>query len=187
MENKPLYQGSQTTLLSTILFLVNIKVMNDISNIGISHMLRYSVIFVIFYVRIPLMFFILTFFFHWLIGECFLPPSNILPFSYQELSVIMKDIGIEYQTIHACPNDHIIYHKQHEIATQFLNCHIIRYWSYQLTKKVPHKVFWYIPIILRLQALFSALAWNNLWITMHTIEFKTILCECLRMILHLIT
>ena len=42
---EPLYQGSQTMLLSTVLFLVKFKVMNGISNVGISHMLRYSIIF----------------------------------------------------------------------------------------------------------------------------------------------
>ena len=100
------------------------------------------------------MFFILTIFFHRLIGECLLPPSNILPRSYQELSVIMKYIGMEYQTIHACPNDHIIYHKQHEFATECPICHISRYQSDRLTKKVPRKVLRHIPIIPRLQRLF---------------------------------
>lgn len=80
--HEPLYQGSQTTLISAILLLVNLKVMNGISNVAISSMLRYNVIFVIFYVSVPLMFFILTIFFHRLIGERLLPPSNILPCSY---------------------------------------------------------------------------------------------------------
>ena len=68
---------------------------------------------------VPLILFILTIFFCCrLIGEFLLPPSNILPPSYQDLSAIMKDIGMEYQAIDACPNDHIIYHKQHEFATK---------------------------------------------------------------------
>ena len=117
-------------------------------------MLRYSVIFFIFYVSITLMFFILIKKLHRLIGECLLPPSNILPHSYQELSTIMKDIGMEYQTIHACPNEHIIYHKQHEFAIECPDFHISRYRSDQITKKVPHKVLRYIPIILHLQWLF---------------------------------
>ena len=66
----------------------------------------------------------------------------------------MKDIGMEYQTIHACLNDHIIYHKQHEFATQYPICHISRYQSDRLTKKVPRKVLRHIPIIPRLQQLF---------------------------------
>ena len=47
----PLYEDSQTNLLSTIVFLVNLKVMNGISNVSMSRMLRY-VIFVIFSVSI---------------------------------------------------------------------------------------------------------------------------------------
>ena len=40
---EPLYQGSQTMLLSVVLLLVNFKVMNGISNVIISCMLKYSV------------------------------------------------------------------------------------------------------------------------------------------------
>ena len=116
---EPLYQNYQATLLFALLLLENFKVMNGISNVAMSCMLRYSVIFIIFYVRVPIMFFILKIFFHRLIFECLLPPSNILPHSYKELSTIMKDIGMEYQIIHKCPNDHIIYHKKHEFATKF--------------------------------------------------------------------
>ena len=60
---KPLYEDSQTTLLSVVLLPIKFKVMNGISNVAISRMLRYSVIFVISYVSIPLMFFILKIFF----------------------------------------------------------------------------------------------------------------------------
>jgi hypothetical protein len=67
----------------------------------------------------------------------------------------MKDIGMEYQTIDACPNDHIIYYKHHEFTTQCPTCHISRYQSDRLTKKVPCKVLWHIPIIPRLQRLFK--------------------------------
>ena len=49
--HEPLYEGSQTTLLSAIVLLVNLKVMNGISNVAMSHMLRY-VIFVIFNISI---------------------------------------------------------------------------------------------------------------------------------------
>ena len=39
-ENTSLYKGSQSTLLFVLLFLVNLKVMNGLSNITMSHMLR---------------------------------------------------------------------------------------------------------------------------------------------------
>ena len=39
--NEPLYEGSKTNLLSFVLLLLNLKVMNGLSNISITWMLRY--------------------------------------------------------------------------------------------------------------------------------------------------
>ena len=50
-----------------------------------------------------------------LLGDFLLPLSNILPCTYRDLHAIMKDIGMEYQTIDACPRDHIIYYGQHAL------------------------------------------------------------------------
>jgi hypothetical protein len=65
----------------------------------------------------------------------------------RELCAIMKDIGMEYQAIDACPNDHIIYYGQYASEMKCLQCQIN---SDQVTKKVPHKVLCHIPIIPRL-------------------------------------
>ena len=48
-----------------------------------------------------------------LFGEFPLPPSNNLPRTCREVFLIMKEIGMEYQAIDACPNDHIIYYGQY--------------------------------------------------------------------------
>ena len=50
-----------------------------------------------------------------------LPSSNILPRTYQGFHAIMKDIGMDYQTIDACPNDHIIYYGQHALKPNVCN------------------------------------------------------------------
>ena len=50
-ENMMLYEGSQSTLLSIVLLLVNLKVMNGLSNITISCMLRFVVYVIIVYKR----------------------------------------------------------------------------------------------------------------------------------------
>ena len=94
---EPLYQGSQTTLLLAIVLLVNLKVMNGLSNVAMSHMLRYA-IFLIFNVSISLLFIILTthIFCCRLIGEVLLQPLNILSRSYRKLSTIINQIGIKY-------------------------------------------------------------------------------------------
>jgi hypothetical protein len=93
-----------------------------------------------------------------LIGEYLLPSPNKLPRTYRKLSAILKEIGMEYQAINACPNDRIIYYGQYAYESNCPQCQISRYRIDQLTKKVPHKVLRYIPIIPCLQRLFRC--WN---------------------------
>ena len=50
-----------------------------------------------------------------LLGEFMLPPSNVLPHTYRYLHALIKDVGMEYQAIHACPNDEIIYYREHAL------------------------------------------------------------------------
>ena len=57
--------------------------------------------------------------------------------TYQDLSSIMKEIGIPYEAIHAYPDDHVIYYNQHEFTTECLECHVSRYCTDKVTKKVP--------------------------------------------------
>ena len=44
----------------------------------------------------------------------------------------MKEIGMQYEAIDACPDDHIIYYKQHEFETKCTECHISRYRTYHI-------------------------------------------------------
>ena len=67
----------------------------------------------------------------------------------------MKYIGMEYQAINACTNDHIIYYGQHASKTECLQCLISRYRTDQVTKRVSRKVLHHIPIIPHLQQLFQ--------------------------------
>ena len=88
---------------------------------------------------LQLIFFTLTSYFLCcrLLGDFLLPSSNILPRTYRDLYVIMKDIGMEYQDIEACPNDHVIYYVQHASKIECPQCHLSRYRTDQVTKKVP--------------------------------------------------
>ena len=62
---------------------------------------------------------------------------------------------MQYESIDAYLDDHIIYYKQHEFETKCLECHIRRNRTNQVTKKVPRKVLCYIPIVPCLQLLFK--------------------------------
>jgi hypothetical protein len=89
-----------------------------------------------------------------LLGDFLLSSSNILPHTYRGLHAIMKEIGMYYQNIYACHNDHIIYYGPHALKIEFPQCLISRYQTDQVTKRVPRKVLRHIPIIPCLQWLF---------------------------------
>jgi hypothetical protein len=83
------------------------------------------------------------------LGEFLLLTSNIFPRTYREIFVIMKEIGMEYQAIDACPNDHIIYYGQYALENEFPQCQISRYRTDKASNKVPRKVLRYLSIIPR--------------------------------------
>ena len=56
------------------------------------------------------------------------------------MCAILKDLGMEYNTIDACPNDHTIYYSQHASKSELPECGTSRYRIDQVTDKVPHKV-----------------------------------------------
>ena len=67
----------------------------------------------------------------------------------------MKEIGMDYQAIDACPNDHIIYYGQYALENECPQFQIIRYRTDKASKKVPHKVLRYIMIMLCFEWLFK--------------------------------
>ena len=65
----------------------------------------------------------------------------------------MKYLGMVYEAIDACPNDHIIYYGQHATNLDYSQCGISSYQTNQVTNKVPHKFLHHIPILSRFQQL----------------------------------
>ena len=72
-------------------------------------------------------------------------------------------MGMEYQQIHVCPNDCILYINEFEEMHKCPRCGVSRYKvkdddecsSDESTKKgPPAKVLWYLPIITRFKCLF---------------------------------
>ena len=91
-------------------------------------------------VSLILFIYYINYFFCSLIAEFLLRPSNILPRTYQDLSSIIKEIGMHYEAIHAFPDDHVIYYNQHEFATECLECHISRYRNDQVVRFLSFKI-----------------------------------------------
>ena len=63
----------------------------------------------------------------------------------------MCSIGMNYERIHACPNDCILYQKNYE---GLKSCPV--YDADQYKKKIPSKILWYFLIIFRFKHIFRS-------------------------------
>ncbi|XP_023759479.1 uncharacterized protein LOC111907900 [Lactuca sativa] len=82
-----------------------------------------------------------------------LPSNNTIPSSIYESKKLLKGVGLQYEKIHACENDFVLFWKEHKDASQCPTCGTSR-WK-KNTKNVPSKVLWYFPIIPRFRRMFS--------------------------------
>ncbi|KAG4961006.1 hypothetical protein JHK87_037639 [Glycine soja] len=92
-----------------------------------------------------------------------LPGDNTLPKTHYEAKKILCPVGMEYQKIHACRNDCILY--RHEFA-ELRNCPTCGVSRYKVGSGAsseagstyidrPAKVCWYLPVIPRFKRLFA--------------------------------
>ena len=90
------------------------------------------------------------------LGEI-LPEENELPKSTYYAKKLMCPFGLEYQKIHACPNDCVLYRNENENLEECPRCGLSRYKrkGARDAKGPPAKVLWYLPIIPRFKRLFS--------------------------------
>ncbi|WCJ37799.1 hypothetical protein M5689_018900 [Euphorbia peplus] len=89
-----------------------------------------------------------------------LPEGNELPISTYEAKKLMCPMGMEYEKIHACPNDCVLYRKEYADLQECPRCGLSRYKrkeSDEIPRKkgIPAKVLWYLPIIPRFKRLFA--------------------------------
>lgn len=129
---KPLYPGcTKFTKLSAIVKLYNLKAKYSWSDKGFTDILS-------------------------LLGEM-LPAGNDLPLSVYAAKKSLAVLGMEYEKIHACPNDCILYRKEY---ADCINCPTCGFSRWKICKNskvnegVPAKVLWYFPPIPRFRKLF---------------------------------
>ncbi|KAG2405345.1 uncharacterized protein HKW66_Vig0046000 [Vigna angularis] len=91
-----------------------------------------------------------------------LPENNTLPIRNYEAKKILCPMGLEYQKIHACPNDCVLYTKEFASLNYCPTCGLSRFKkkSDRVTGNegndgAPAKVMWYLPIIPRFKRMFS--------------------------------
>ncbi|KAL4583874.1 hypothetical protein LXL04_008459 [Taraxacum kok-saghyz] len=83
-----------------------------------------------------------------------LPENNTMPSSLYEAKKLLKGVGLQYEKIHACPNDCVLFRKEHKDASECPTFRTSR-WK-KNTKNVPSKVLWYFPPIPRFRRMFSS-------------------------------
>jgi hypothetical protein len=120
-----IFEGARLSRLSAILQILNLQARYKASNIMLDDLFR-------------------------VLHELILPEGNTLPGSWKEAKKVLKSLGMEYQIIHACPNDCILYRDTYTDMTTCPECDTPRYMSDMVTNKVPQKAMRYFPLIPRL-------------------------------------
>ncbi|XP_019263792.1 PREDICTED: uncharacterized protein LOC109241509 [Nicotiana attenuata] len=128
-----LYPGCETfTKLSFTIRLYVFKSLHGLSNVAFSDMLE-------------------------LLKEAF--PFAQLPESFNKARNMIKDLGLHYEKIHACPNDCMLFWKDNAKADSCFVCGASR-WKVvdasltNTSSKIPVKVLRYFPLKPRLQRIF---------------------------------
>ncbi|XP_062102882.1 uncharacterized protein LOC133813862 [Humulus lupulus] len=99
-----------------------------------------------------------------------LPECNEMPMSFYEAKKTICSLGMEYEKIHACPNDFILYRNRFSDAESCPTCGESRWKKKRngedVKEGIPAKVLWYLPPIPRFIQLFrnaelaKSLSWH---------------------------
>jgi hypothetical protein len=118
----PLYAGSSSNRLASILMVLNCCTTFGVSNSFVDELLK-------------------------LLHESILPKGNTLPKTFHEAKGLLMKLGLSYNTIHACRDGCCLFRKELEDATECPICHKSRY--VDNSKSVPVKVLRHFPLIPR--------------------------------------
>ncbi|CAH9136296.1 unnamed protein product, partial [Cuscuta epithymum] len=106
-----------------------------------------------------------------------LPEGNTLPDSYYDAQKIIKTLSLEPKRIDACPNDCMLFWKEHANADECVHCNSCRWKKKEqsdasgtlnsMVRKIPCKTMRYFPLIPRLQRIYmssktaSSMRWHH--------------------------
>lgn len=128
---REVYPGcTEFNLLQFVISVMNMKVVNKWSNKSLNMLLEFM--------------------------KKLLPSENIVPNSTYEVKKILRDLGMGYESIHACKNDCSLFWKETASLDACLVCKESRYKYTGKGKKIPHKTLRWLPLIPRLQKLFMS-------------------------------
>ena len=126
--NTPLYAGSSSNRLTSILMILVCCTTFGVSNNFVDELLK-------------------------LLQESILPKGNTLPKTFHEAKCLLMKLGLSYNSIHACRDGCCLFRKELEDATECPICHKSRY--VDNSKTIPVKVLRHFPLIPRLRRMYS--------------------------------
>lgn len=85
-----------------------------------------------------------------------LPSGNRMPNSRSDARSLVTSLGLDYNCIHACPNDCVLYRGAHIDATHCPICGEARYKRSVVGEQTPCKVLRHFPIIPRIQHMYRS-------------------------------
>jgi rubrerythrin len=123
-----LHPGASYTRFSFVVKLLHIKSFYQINNVAFSAILK-------------------------LLSLAFL--QCCLPASYKEAKKLIKALGLGYESIHVCPNNCVLFHKDYEKNNECPVCGASRWKDGDARNKSPQKVLRHFPLNPRLRRMFA--------------------------------
>ena len=142
----PLYEGSTVSMLCATLLILNCCKTHGVSNMFMNELLM-------------------------LLSMSILPVGNCLPKTEYEASKILRNLGLAYNMIHACPNGCCLFQGDLEDSEKCPVCDQERY-RMSGRARVPKLILRHFPLIPQLQRMYGSkkLSKLNLWHHFHKSE-----------------
>jgi hypothetical protein len=124
----PLYAGSKLSKLAFVMMFMNICGNHNAPNVLVDELLTF-------------------------LKNSVLPEGNVTPKNSYEAKKLTSKLGLNYESIHACPNGHVLFRRQWADCTVCPECGANRYRQFGRST-VPISVLRHFPLIPRLQRMF---------------------------------
>ena len=123
----PLFDGAKMSVLSSSLLLLDWQVENHVTNVGMDRLFA-------------------------LLRHAMLPDQNEIPSDRNAAKRIVKKMGMDYEMVHACPNNCTLYFEENAHLTKcpVTTCNAPRYRSDVKGPKVPTKVYSQLILLIAL-------------------------------------
>ncbi|KAL3684417.1 hypothetical protein R1sor_002439 [Riccia sorocarpa] len=139
----PIYPGAKCSRLSYTLLILNLQARFGCSNECISGIFR-------------------------LLAEKILPEGSDVPNSHPEAKKVLTAVGMDYEMIHACENDCILYRNEYSDITSCPECQTSRYRTDTQGTTIPRKVksfflylFYVAFLLFRCRPLADMMTWHK--------------------------